>query len=210
MAANDYYNPSLHHEDRHTPQPQYQSYNSPQAPPSTALPPYTSQPPSRPQTARPTEISPVSPFEAPFDDHVYPMGGTAQRYGNDSQSTLGADSRYYGQGGGGHMDSTNSFRDDIPLRDHTALPAQGASTDHVYDAGDPGAPSHLNNQNSNQYNQQYPVEEGRANRKSGLNFLKKKGRIPFVVYTFTLVQVIVFIVEIVKNGMFLEKAIEGL
>lgn len=108
------------------------------------------------------------------------------------------------------MDSTNSFRDDIPLRDHTAAPAQGSSIDHVYDAGDPGAPGHLNNQYSNQYNQQYPpADEGRANRKSGLNFLKKKGRIPFVVYTLTLVQVIVFIVEIVKNGMFLEKAIKG-
>ncbi|TVY18214.1 putative rhomboid protein [Lachnellula arida] len=209
MAANDYYNPSSHHEDLHTPQPQYQSYNYPPAPPSTSLPAYTSQPPSRPQTARPTEISPVSPFEAPFDDHVYPMGGTAQRYGNDSQSTLGADSKYYGQGGGGRMDSTNSFRDDIPLRDHTAAPAQDSSTDHVYDAGDPGAPRHLNNHYSNQYNQQYPpVEEGKANRKSGLNFLKKKGRIPFVVYTLTLVQVIVFIVEIVKNAQLTGSPIE--
>jgi hypothetical protein len=205
MAANDYYNPSSHHEELHTPQPQYQSYNPPQAPSSTSLPAYTSQPPSRTQSARPTEISLVSPFEAPFDDHVYPMGGTAQRF--DSQSTLGADSRYYGQGGGGRQESTNSFRDDIPLRDHPATPAKDTSTDHVYDAGDPGAPSHLNTQYSNQ--PYPPLEEGRPKRRSGMDFLKKKGRIPFVVYTLTLVQVIVFIVEIVKNGMFLKKAVEG-
>jgi hypothetical protein len=33
-----------------------------------------------------------------------------------------------------------------------------------------------------------------------MGFLKSKGRIPFITYIFTLVQVIVFIVEIVKNG----------
>jgi len=128
------------------------------------------------------------------------MGGTAQRY--DSQSTIGADSRYYGQGGGGRQDSSNSFRDDIPLRDHPGVPRKDTSnvdTDHVYDAGDPRAPTHLNNQ---QYsNDPYPpVDDGRSKRKSGMGFFKKKGRIPFVTYIFTLVQVIVFIVEIVKNG----------
>ncbi|TVY65689.1 putative rhomboid protein [Lachnellula suecica] len=200
MAANDFYNPPSRHDESLPPHP-YQSYNPPAAP-GTSLPGYTSQPPSRVGTTRPHEISPVSPFEAPFDDHVYPMGGAAQRY--DSQSTLGADTRYYGQGV--RQNSDNSFRDDIPLRDHPATPAKDASTDHVYDAGDPRAPAPMNTQFSND---PYPQpEEGRSNRRSGMGFLKSQGKIPFVVYFFTLVQVVVFIVEIVKNAQLTGSPIE--
>jgi hypothetical protein len=105
----------------------------------------------------------------------------------DSQSTLGADSRYYGQGGGGRLEQSNSFQDDIPLRDHPGLPIKdNDSTDHVYDAP---APAQL--------------EEGRRNRFSAMDMLKKpKGKIPWLVYILTTIQVAVFIAEIVKNGMY--------
>jgi len=88
------------------------------------------------------------------------------------------------------MDSNPSFQDDIPLRDHPGMPAKdNNSTDHVYDAPAPAL-----------------MEEGRRrpNRLSGLGkgLLKTKKRIPWVVYTLTLIQVVVFLVEIVKNGMF--------
>jgi hypothetical protein len=182
MAANDYFNPSSRLQQQSSP-PYYQSYN-PSAP--SIAPSYHTNPPSRTPSARPYEIaSPVSPFEAPFDDHVYPIGrpGVHQF---DSQSSLGADSRYYGQGGGGRLEQSNSFQDDIPLRDHPGVPPKDDnSTDHVYDAP---APAQL--------------EEGRRNRFSGLGMLKKpKGRIPWLVYILTTVQVAVFIAEIVKNGM---------
>jgi uncharacterized membrane protein len=46
------------------------------------------------------------------------------------------------------------------------------------------------------------LEEGRKNRRSGMGMFKTKGRIPWVVYILTTAQVIVFIVEIVKNGTY--------
>ena len=183
MAANDYYNPDSR--QNQTPQPYYQSYN-PQQPPS-----YHSQAPSRNPSH--SAISPVSPFEAPFDDHVYPMGALDGQHKMDSQSTLGANSRYYGQGGGGRQGSTTSFRDDIPLRDHPGAPPKSNldSTDHVYDAADPTVPPHM-------------MEEARPKRRSRLDFVKKpKGRIPWVTYVLTTVQVAVFIAEIAKNGVYI-------
>lgn len=107
----------------------------------------------------------------------------------ESQSSIGGDSRYYGQGGGGRpgANSSNSFREDIPLRDHPGLPAKdNDSIDHVYDSSIP--PPHMT--------------EGRSNRKSGLGFLNApKSKITWVVYILTTVQVAVFIGEIIKNGM---------
>ncbi len=188
MAANEYYNPSSRNQ---TPQPQaytpYQGYDRP-VPPGPA-PSYHSQPPSRVGTVRTQDItSPVSPFEAPFDDHVYPAPQRPQQHGFDSQSTLGSDTRYYG--GGAPLDEQNSYQDNIPLRDHPGLPMKdNNSTDHVYDATN--APAHL--------------EDGRMNNRlssaMGLDTLKnRKTRIPWVVYILTTIQVAVFIAEIVKNG----------
>lgn len=185
MAANDYYNPSSRHQ---TPQPyNQQSYNSPQdyRPPISAAPSYHSQPASRPGTVPPQQhdiTSPISPFEAPFDDHVYPAHAQPSRF--DSESTLGQDTRYYGQGGGGRLDPSNSYQDNIPLRDHPGLKPTD-STDHVYDA--PAAPAQL--------------EEGQGRKRfSGLGRFKTKSRIPWVTYILTIIQVAVFIAEIVKNG----------
>lgn len=184
MSANDYYNIRPQQEAN---QQYYQSYN--QHPPLQQLPSYHSQAASSqyPSVQRPPDASPVSPFEAPFDDHVYPSGGVdARRF--DSQSTLGGESRYYGQGGGGRPgDSTNSFREDIPLREHPGVPLKdNDATDHVYDA--PIRPQHM-------------MEEGRPKRRSGLGVLKSPRRnIAWVVYILTTIQVAVFIAEIVKNG----------
>jgi hypothetical protein len=168
MAANSYYNPSSR------PQPQhFQSYG--QQSDSTPAPPYSSLPPHA------QAPSPVSPFEAPFDDHVYPMRP------QDSQQSFGEDSTYYGQGGRGRLpqSSTNSFRDDIPLRDH--VPKQNIETDHVYDARESGMPA--------------GIGSGGESPKRGFGYFKTpKGKIPWVVYGFTIIQVAVFIAEIVRNG----------
>ncbi|RDL39762.1 Rhomboid-like protein [Venustampulla echinocandica] len=189
MAANHYHDASQP-EHSQTPQPYYQPYNA--APPqyrASPAPPDSSQPHSRAPSARPSDLSPVSPFEAPFDDHVYPMERPAYRY--DSSSTLGQDSGRYAQGGGGRQDPADTFRDDIPMRDRPSVPPKDTGTDHVYDAGDPRAPTPLQTNPS--------LEDGRRSRKSGMGFFKTSKRIPWVVYTLTLIQVAVFIAEVVKN-----------
>ena len=191
MAANDYYNPTATPANNSLPpHPQFQSHITPAVPPLTTTQPY---PEHDPFTRPPTNASPISPFETPFDDRIYPAGRpTNQPY--DSQSSLGADSRYYGQGGGGRpQDSTGSFRDDIPLQNHPSVPPKDHyvnDQDHVYDA--PIRPANL--------------EAGRPNRNSsrlGMNKPKKsKWKQPWVCYIFGLVQIIVFIVEIVRNCKF--------
>lgn len=163
MAANDYYN--NHPSQSQGQAPYYQQNNGFQ--------PYHSHP------LQPAQ-SPVSPYEAPFEDSSYPLGGMTS-HGMDSQSTLGPHARYYGQGG-----SQMSFRDDIPLREHPAVPAKDDEpTDHVYDA-----PSNTMGMGE------------RPTRRSGNGFFKTPlAKIPWVVYTLTLIQFSVFIAEIAKNGM---------
>lgn len=191
MAANDYYNSHAHQEPAS--QPYYQNYEAPRP----ALPTYNSAAPSyhsNAPTPRPTQPSPVSPFEAPFDDHVYPIGGPQRQDNfrhNDSHSTLGQDTAYYGQGGGGRpQDSTGSFRDDIPLQNQPHQKPYAGETDHVYDAGESGIPPGVGN--------------GKAKRRSALGTMFQgkgsKKRIPWVVYCLTIIQSAVFIAEIVKNG----------
>ena len=60
--------------------------------------------------------------------------------------------------------------------------------DHVYDAGDPTVPPHM-------------LEEARPKRRSRLDIMTNpKGKIPWVTYILTTIQVAVFIAEIAKNG----------
>lgn len=174
MAANDYYNSQY---SRPQPQPYY---NYEQGLDSSA-PPYSSHAPSYSSQSRPTELTPVSPFEGPFDDHVYPVRP------QDSQYSLGQDSVYYGQGASGRpsLGSASPFRDEIPLRDQ---PKPAGETDHVYDVGDPRISPNLGD----------PMEPPKSRLAFG--FFKKDGRIPWVVYAFTIIQFSVFIDEIVKNG----------
>ena len=186
MPPSDYY--SRPPRPQQQPDGLYQSYN-PSAP--SIAPSYHTTAPSR-TPSRPQETNdPVSPFEAPFDDHVYPArpGQGGKQY--DSQSTLGSDTRYYGQGGGGRLEQSPSFQDNIPLRDHPGMPGKdNISTDHVYDAPQPSR-----------------LEAGEAGRPSRFTRMLKnpKGRIPWLVYILTTIQVAVFIVEIVKNGMYITR-----
>jgi membrane associated rhomboid family serine protease len=167
MAANDYYNSG----PRTGGQQQY--FNNP-------LPPLPQE-----HGWQPNPHPSTSPFEAPFDDHVYPMKSNAQ----GSQNSLGQDSAYYGQGGGGRIqDSNPSFNDSIPLQTHPGrMPKDSDVTDHVYDIGEPGTPAHLLNE--------------RKNKKGGKGLFKRsKGRLPWVTYLLTCIQIAVFIAEIAENG----------
>jgi hypothetical protein len=189
MSAEDYFNAGRQQTPQpyqpytgqhHNPHQDYdfeQRYGTPTGPPS-----YHTQAESQAPSREPTVPSIASPFEAPFDDHVYP----ASRPGPmDSQSTLGGDSRYYGQGGGGRQNSQTSFRDDIPLRDNPGAAKYDGGTDHVHDI--PVGQSAL--------------EDTRPQRRSGMDFLKGSGKsFPWVVYTLTTIQFAVFFAEIAING----------
>jgi hypothetical protein len=85
------------------------------------------------------------------------------------------------------LSSQNSYSDAIPLRNQSKL-GLNEEPDHVYDAPPPPPP---------------PLGSGREPRRlpRGLGFFQKDGTIPFVVYTFTIIQLAVFIAELVKNGM---------
>lgn len=129
-----------------------------------------------------------SPFDTVFDDQAYPT---------NSRTNLGAhpgdisqqpshqhynDTSYYG--GGGIPSPGPQPNDGIPLQDRSGK--TDGVTDHVYDAT--GQP---------------PVERSKQKRVrlGELGMLGAgKNRIPFVVYTFTLIQIAVFIAEIAKNG----------
>jgi hypothetical protein len=66
------------------------------------------------------------------------------------------------------------------------MPKQNMETDHVYDASEAGMPPGL--------------RSGRESPKRGFGYMNApKGKIPWVVYGFTIIQVAVFIAEIVKN-----------
>lgn len=207
MASNDYYNSYSHQQQQYQhvepPEP-YQSQFDTQSQQNTVPPSYHSQVPSRQGSVpsrvgstRPHEMSPVSPFEAPFDDHVYPAPNVPP-HRQESSNSLGENSQYYSQGGGGRPhDGMGYSNDDIPLRENPQVPAKDASTDHiydshlndhVYDAEESGVPSHLQNNKKN-----------RMSDAMAMGLVNKKKGFPFVTYTLTLVQVIVFIVEIVKN-----------
>jgi hypothetical protein len=163
MAANDYYN--SHSSQSHSQAPYYQNNNGFQ--------PYHSN-------SSHIEQSPVSPYEAPFEEGSYPLGGM-NSHGMDSQTTLGQNGRYYGPAG-----SRTSFRDDIPLREHPAVPAKDDEpTDHVYDMP----------QNTT------AMGERPSRRRSRNGFFNTPlAKVPWVVYTLTLIQFAVFIAELAKNG----------
>ncbi|OTB02281.1 hypothetical protein M426DRAFT_322857 [Hypoxylon sp. CI-4A] len=173
MAANDYYNDSS---SRH--------YNTGYAPSvaSTNPPPpsYTTQPPGHHQ-----DRTGASPFDTVFDDHVYPTNSHAQQTPdsiNTSQQSFAYDTRYHGAAPG---DVSPVGTDDIPLRNQNKTPGYVAdSTDHVYDVQD--------------------QETGRRGLPKRLRFGElgmlgsEKRRIPVVVYLFSLIQIAVFIAELVK------------
>lgn len=124
-----------------------------------------------PQPGHPIVPQPSrSPFVGPFDDHVYPASKQA------SNPSLGENAAYNGQGGGAPQDSTTEF---IPLRDQQNK--VDASTDHVYDAPEPIVPK----------------------KRKGFGMFGGNGgdeRTAWVVWMFTLIQVAVFIAELVKAG----------
>ena len=194
MAHNDYYygasgnnynRPQDSFADYPTASPSPVSYNQ-------SLPLYPSPSPvQRPANAdRPAN---ASPFDTAFDDNVYPMNSHSRPpstsvgpYSSTLNLSQHPDTSYYGAGNISPQQNRPYPPENIPLQDRNKDAEMG--TDHVYDA--PGA-----------------VAGGARKKKKGKVGLGQLGmfgadrkRIPWVVYILTIAQVIVFIVEIARNG----------
>lgn len=176
MAANEYYHTS-------SPRP-YNNYEPSVA--STTPPTYTSQ-------QHPPDRTEPSPFDTVFDDHAYPANSHARQTPdsmNSSQQNFAYDTRYHG---GAPGDVSPVGGDDIPLRQQNTKPLGFGldSNDHVYDAPDP---------------ESGPPREAASNKRGMLRFGElgmlgsEKRRIPIIVYLLSLIQIVVFIVELVKGA----------
>jgi hypothetical protein len=179
MAANDYYNTSY-------------SASGALPPPH---PPTHSESPLPPVPGSHSQQQGISPVTSPFDDanrYDYPST-THLAHANTTSSSAYGDTSYHGadahssHGYNNRYDPPANHQSD-PFGDHSAIPLQnqgkmgeGAPSAAVYGA-DP--------------ERRYPGEKSR----------KKKGwfsgRVTWVVYILTAVQVGVFVGEIIKNGMF--------
>ena len=124
-----------------------------------------------PQHAQPSPSYKTSSYE---DTSYHP-------YADQSHQSLS--SPYYAAGGGGREYGPNSYSDDVPLRQY---PSKGDSSFPMHNTP-PDDPTIIDR----------PLHSpGQERQKLGI-FGKKR---PWVVYIFTLIQVVVFIVELAKNG----------
>lgn len=119
-----------------------------------------------------------SPYASPT--HETPL------YRPYPQSTHSSSTKFYASGGGGRENDQNPFQDDIPLRQHPSkADAEARFPNHL-----PHDPTILDASS--------PEARGKSRSRSKKGFFA--GRIPWVVYGFTLVQCVVFIAELVKSG----------
>ena len=185
MASYDYYNNKpLPPPGPPSPDPLTMPYDNRYNTPAPSY--YSSQQhlaPERPQQS----VSPVSgsPFDSPFDDHVYPanshQSGPSRPYQQQQHHNQHPqqDTGYYGLGRTGSEDNMHPS-DDIPLQNRPLK--DGTYPDHVYEA----APQRTKSKKGVRFGE--------------LGMLGAGKKIPFVCYIFTVVQIAVFIGEIVKNG----------
>ncbi|KAK2753159.1 hypothetical protein FQN54_007985 [Arachnomyces sp. PD_36] len=140
-------------------------------------------PPPPPSSTKPTPIytSPGPPSPSPYE------GYSGRQRNRESQNTLFSEPDYYSGSHGGRANASDQYADDIPLKSSTQQTGQ----------------AHWMNENT-QYppspeSQRHPqLEDPSMHRSRKGKFFKKK--IPWVVYINTLAQVIVFIIELVRNA----------
>ncbi|KAI1822529.1 hypothetical protein F4861DRAFT_532199 [Xylaria intraflava] len=198
MAAKEYYggSSSQYHRDQYEP-----SVSSSNPPPTyTSYQPYQQHGHTQPAdpTAAAAAGASASPFETVFDDHVYPTQANSRPpldSVNTSQQSFAQDTRYHGSDSADG--SPTRGPDEIPLQPHNKRPLGylDESTDHVYDAD----PSIRRNHSSGKRN----IHFGQMGM-----FGSDKRRIPFVVYLFSIIQVAVFIAELVKAAQLTGSPIE--
>ncbi|OLN84462.1 putative rhomboid protein [Colletotrichum chlorophyti] len=130
--------------------------------------------------------------QSPYDSHNMPHSNPYDAHKMPQSNPYGQDTAYYGQSSISPDSSRPNVADEIPLqsRNHQQPPkdVEMNENDHVYDAPQ-GARRSQSQRNKGK------VGFGQL----GMFGANRKG-IPWVVYIFTLVQVAVFIAEIVKNA----------
>jgi hypothetical protein len=178
MAANDYYN-TTYSASGALPPPHSPTHSDPPLPPVPGTNNHSQQG--------------VSPITSPFDDsnrYDYPST-THLAHTNTTNSSAYTDTAYHGSetphNYNSRYDPPANHQSD-PFGDHSAIPLQnqgkmgeGAASAAVYGA-DP--------------ERRYTGEKRRKKKKGWFS-----GRITWVVYTLTAVQIGVFVGEIIKNGM---------
>jgi len=171
MASHDYYNSYPPRLDHNT---EYHGRTN------QPLPPIPSSPSTRPQQPY-VDTSGISPVHSPFDDHAYPA------YPRPSQSHSHTPD---------YADTRPSYSHD-PFRDSNAIPLQqGLKGPHVS-----GSPTSGMGEAEQQYassQRDHKGQRNRTRRRKEQGWFR--GRITWAVFLLTLVQLIVFIVEIVRNG----------
>ncbi|KAI9793912.1 MAG: hypothetical protein M1816_007164 [Peltula sp. TS41687] len=136
-------------------------------------------PPAVPgKTSHPTPSA--SPFATPFDDHVYPTQSYDSKYGHIPEYSFDGSTT-----GSAHGPGPSS--DYIPLTNH---PASGTTTNArpLYNAGFGGGIADDGG------------IKGRQRRKRGFKDFEAGKRIPWFVYAMSLIQLVVFLVEIIRNA----------
>ncbi|KAL8868163.1 MAG: hypothetical protein Q9174_005168, partial [Haloplaca sp. 1 TL-2023] len=167
----------------------YNPYNphKPQRRSDAPLPPVPDyQLPPRLDHGRPSP----SPFTTPFDDPSY------RPYGQQSQHSLG--SEYPPAGGvGARPYDASPYSENIPLRDH---PSKQSQEPLSYDA------QRQENEAAYASRMEAQQKSGHGRRKKSKGFFS--GKVPWVVYFFTVIQIVVFIAEIARNAVLTGSPIE--
>ena len=124
----------------------------------------------------------ASSISSPFDDPSY------RPHGRQSQQSISGDHAYYGAGGGGNGYDQSPYADDIPLR-----PQKRKSSSDLLNVESRDG-EHVRPQMGQR--QKSRTGATRRGKKKGL----LSGRIPFAVYTFSFIQIVVFIAEFIRAG----------
>lgn len=124
------------------------------------------------------------PISSPYEDPSY------RPHGRRSSQSLASNNVYYNAGGGGHEYDPSPYSDNIPLRPQQRKSSSDLLNSHHYPSEIEGGRPPLG--------QRKKSRTGATRRKSKKGLWS--GRIPFVVYFFTAVQVVVFIAELIKSG----------
>jgi membrane associated rhomboid family serine protease len=199
MAANDYYNTnynsaSQQHDTAYHgsgalggSQQEYGRTNGP-------LPPV-------PATASPSPYKVDTSYQAqqvasPFDDSQYPAYPRPAQQDNTSSGRQSP--HYYGKPGNSSPGYNSNYNND-PFNDNNAIPLQNQGQDghNKYGGGYAGAPSPTAGAGYAEHYGGQPPDGGRRPHKKQGWF---KGKITWACYVLFLIQVAVFIAELVRNG----------
>lgn len=195
MAANDYYNTSYgssaqqHHDTAYHGSGGQQEYGRTNGP----LPPVPAT--STPQPYKVDTSYQAQQVASPFDDSQYPAypRPSQQENGSGRQSP-----HYYGRPGNSSPGHNNNYNNGDPFNDSNAIPLQNQGQDghNKYGGGYGGASPTAGAGYAEHYGGQPPDRGRRPPKKQGWF----KGKITWACYVLFLIQIAVFIAELVRNG----------